>query len=162
MCGCARDPSVGVLESNEPGVFSTQSRQNESKKDEAWTVSDTRGTFFGQNEAFDDDFTEFVRADATQSMNGTGINGLDPLDEDDLDFIGDADDAFLLRALSEQQKGRIENTKQSHETSSAGLNIDFESTLQAVLAQAERVRAIPDHDRRREEAAKVALALLDQ
>ncbi|PWN33469.1 uncharacterized protein FA14DRAFT_161302 [Meira miltonrushii] len=150
------------LESNEPGLFSTQSRQNSSHIDEAWAVNGTQANSSSQQEAFDDDFTEFVQADATHSANCVGTNALDSLDEDDLGFIGDADDAFLLRALSEQEKSRGGNNGQSHAADSAGLNIDFESTLQAVLAQAERVRAIPDHDRRREEAAKVALALLDQ
>lgn len=150
------------LESNEPGLFSGQSRQNTSRNDEAWAVHGKQTGSSSQQEAFDDDFTEFVQADATQSVIGTGTNTLDSLDEDDLGFIGDADDAFLLRALSEQEKSRGGNTGQSHMADSAGLNIDFESTLQAVLAQAERVRAITDHDRRREEAAKVALALLDQ
>ncbi|MCO5585262.1 hypothetical protein L7F22_039195 [Adiantum nelumboides] len=143
------------LESNEPDLFSSQSKQTNSRSDEAWAVNDAQDNPSSKQEAFDDDFTDFVQADSTQSMNGMGTTALDSLDEDDLGFIGDADDAFLLRALSEQEKSRRVNNGQ-------GFNIDFESTLQAVLAQAERVRAIPNHDQRREEAAKVALALLDQ
>lgn len=150
------------LESNDPGLFSTQSRQIHSEADEAWIVNDAKAHVSDQKEAFEDDFTEFVQADVTNSTNDAGFNGLDSLDEDELGFIGDEDDAFLLRALSEQERSQRVTGTHSHNTNSAGPQIDFESTLQAVLAQAERVRAIPDHNLRREEAAKVALALLDQ
>lgn len=105
--------------------------------------------------AFEDDFADFVQADPSSEGMPTGgsadLLGHNEFDEQEPSFVGDADDAMLLRTLAQRPPGGGEDVQ-----------IDFESTLQAVLAQAERVRAIPDHEQRREEAARVALALLDQ
>ena len=94
--------------------------------------------------AFDDDFSSFVTG-AEQNGKDKGSHQASFEEQSDLD------EAALLRAL-EREDGVVDGQ--------AGM--DFESTLSAVMGQAERVRSIADPNRRREEAARVALALVQQ
>jgi hypothetical protein len=147
-----------------PGQLNEEMQGARNDDEAAWQTSrtvDPGEKMKDAGTAFEDDFTDFVGAGSTQFANDSGSspdkgpwNG--PADEE-IDFLGDEDDALLLRAFKERSVER----KPTTDGTDSNLHLDFESTLHAVMAHAERVRAIPDHEQRREEAARVALALLD-
>lgn len=130
---------------------SSQSRAKEGVDDEAWPTPKVETK---TKAAFDDDFTEFVKG-ADTLIEGEFPNE-DAIESNFFpdDATNNLDDAILMDILD----------KEMANGNSAGpldKNYDFESTLSAVMAQAERVRSITDHDKRREEAARIALSISD-
>lgn len=123
--------------------------------DGAWPDGEQKSRHYPHETEFDDDFSDFVGGQAGNGPDGYP-NELTDL-EDPLDDFMDDDDKLLSQALAARQ-----DSNSNDERLGDDLQVNFEATLSAILAQAERVRSITDHEKRREEAAKVALSLLDQ
>jgi hypothetical protein len=117
-----------------------------SDNKEAWTV-DGAVTPSSTAPAFDDDFSDFVQGPQRTFPEIGSATDPSLLLPDAVDSEVDLDDLALMEALERDQK------------LDAPGSIDFESTLSAVMAQAERLRSIKDPQKRREEAARIALTL---
>lgn len=116
-----------------------------SQDKEAWSTGQA-ATSSSAAAAFDDDFSDFVRGSEV-TVTEKGMSS--PLLSDAFDMELDLDDIALIEALEREQSGFTAPRN----------GISFESTLSAVMAQAERVRSINDRQKRREEAARIALTL---
>lgn len=141
-----QDELERFLESEDVGWphYTAQTLGDAAEADEeAWGPAGDQAGLPSQP-AFDDDFSSFVTG-AEQNGQDKGSHQA-PFEEP-----SDLDEAALLRAM--EREGDVVDGQ-------AGM--DFESTLSAVMGQAERVRSIADPDRRREEAARVAFALVQQ
>jgi len=99
--------------------------------------------------AFDDDFSDFV-AGPTQGTSDKLESPLDSPSDEEMNFNLN-DDIALIKALEGEQVIGSSGSRNP---------LNFESTLSVLMAQAERIRSIADHEKRREEAARVALALV--
>ena len=94
-------------------------------------------------------------AEAWPKSGAAEQGGTDAFDDDFSDFVSG-------QAQHEGEDGQLYSShgqaSSAMSTAPGGPGIEFEATLSAVQAQAERVRSIADPEKRREKAAEVALA----
>lgn len=142
-------------DSHWPVENSAPPSQNEAKSNSAWPEPEA-GSSVVNMKAFDDDFSDFVSGggykDVRVATSGT-VNEEGDIFGEDADL--DLDDIALMKALdSEAVKQRFPLAGEDT------INANFESTLSVIVAQAERVRSIKDVEKRRQEAARIALAMV--
>lgn len=123
------------------------SQSNADQDEEAWSIDDLPTATLSTAPAFDDDFSDFVQGPGSL---GNHIGAAFHLPIHELDTELELDDIALMEAFEREGSGGTRN------------GISFESTLSAVMAQAERVQSIRDRQKRREEAARIALTLVGE
>lgn len=141
-----------------------QPRENVTSSTAVWPQANgtaQRDDAPSAHDAFEDDFSDFITASVgdgrpEDSAEDTSSNDDFAVDEQPAsfearNFPGFRDDDELLTQSLAEGGARGDD-----------LQLDFEGALSAVMVHAERVRAISDYEARRQEAARVALALLDQ
>ncbi|UZJ55164.1 hypothetical protein CBS101457_004484 [Exobasidium rhododendri] len=139
-------------DSDWPGP-SHHAQQERDIDEDAWKTDQEVRLDVDSEGAFEDDFTDFVAGpDGSETFQHQGFQPNSLLD-DEVD--PGLDDFALLKALEGDEHGQ-----HFKEGGSTDPFIDFEATLSVVMAQAERVRSIKDHEKRRDEAARIALSLV--